>query len=53
MAEKLDDGDTERSGHEKPARRRGTNALLTDYSVVSPGVEIVLDGRAVSARSAD
>ena len=34
---------------EAPVRAGGAEALFGDYAVLSPGVEIVLEGRPVSA----
>lgn len=64
MTENADDGN-ETTGHESgdhesafheptvPFVTADTEMLLGGFSVVSPGVEIVLDGRAISAPAID
>lgn len=64
MTENADDGD-ETTEHESGDRESGfheptapfatadTETLLGGFSVVSPGVEIVLDGRTISAPAFD
>lgn len=50
------DDDTEAVAHaedEDPAADWGAGALFGSYTVLAPGVQIVLDGRPVSAPSAD
>ena len=53
MTENLDDAAIEGDDAEVPVRPGGVEALFGGFSVLSPGVEIVLEGRTVSARVAD
>ncbi len=54
MTDSLDDGDAiARSETELPVKPDDPDALFGDYSVLSPGVQIVLDGRPVSAPPGD
>ena len=53
MTEGLDQDAAEREEAEPPVVPGGAEALFGDYSVLSPGVQIVLEGRAVSAPAVD
>lgn len=53
MTEILDEDAIERDEPEVPVGPGGVEALFGGYSVLSPGVEIVLDGRTVSAPVVD
>lgn len=46
-----EEGSAEASEYELPVLAGGAEELFGDYSVLSPGVEIVLDGRPLSAPS--
>lgn len=50
MTENLDDHEpAEPADTERPVKAGGADALFGDFAVLSPGVEIVLDGRPISA----
>ena len=54
MTENLDDHDAiEQESFEGPITPGSAEALFGSYSVLSPGVEIVLEGRPVSAPAPD
>ena len=53
MTESLDDGDVMEQSEAEPVLARDTETLFGNYAVLSPGVEIVLEGRPVSAPAAD
>lgn len=53
MTESVDDGDVSEQGEFETVLARDTEALFGSYAVLSPGVEIVLEGRPISAPAAD
>lgn len=53
MTEIPDENAFQRDEAEPPVDAGGVEALFAGYSVLSPGVEIVLDGRTVSAPVGD
>lgn len=54
MTDLLDDSEAfEQDDTDAPVRAGGAEALFGDYSVLSPGVQIVLEGRPVSAPAHD
>lgn len=48
MSESFDSDAADFADEQFPVRPGGAETLFGDYSVLSPGVEIVLDGRPVS-----